>query len=85
MYRTTPMFGTTVHFNQEFKFIPLPSLGGFLVFDVREKPTFEEGSSLGILNIPVATITSSKEVIASIENKLDEKMTIVYVVESVRL
>ena len=79
------MFGTTIHFNQEFRFLPLPSLEGFLVFDVRDKPTFEEGSSLGILNIPISSIVFSKEVSASIDNKLDEKMTIVYIVESVKL
>ena len=79
------MFGTTIHFNQEFKFLPLPSLHGFLVFDLRDKPTFEEGSSLGMLNIPIASIISSKEVSVSIENKLNENITIVYTVESVKL
>lgn len=80
------MFGTTVHYNQEFKFLPLPSLNGFLVFDVREKPTFEDGLSLGLLNIPISSIiSSSKDITVSIENKLDENMTIVYSVESVKL
>ena len=71
------MFGTTVHFNQEFKFLPLPSLNGFLVFDVREKPTFEDGLSLGLLNIPISSIIVSKDITVSIENKLDEKMIII--------
>lgn len=79
------MFGTAVHFNQEFKILPLPSLNGFLVFDVREKPTFEDGLSLGLLNIPISSIITSKDITVSIENKLDEKMIIVYNVESVRL
>jgi hypothetical protein len=47
------VLGKHATFNQELKFLPVPFLDGTMVIDAREKPTFEEGFSLGKVQVRV--------------------------------
>ena len=85
LYKTTPILGAHAVFNQDLKFLPLPSLDGFLMVDVREKPTFEDGCSVGKLKISVASLINSKEVVASVTSEKGEKLTITYVAEAMEI
>ena len=79
--KTTPVLGTHAVFNQQFIFTPLISMDGFLTIDVKEKPTFEEGFSLGKIKILLSTLKNSELVVVPIANKKSEKIFVTYVAE----
>ena len=54
-YKTTSRLGTHCVFNEHLAFARLPDLQGTLTIDVREKPTFDEGISIGVAVVPLAT------------------------------
>lgn len=85
IYKTTPMVGTVISFEQTIKFVPLSSLDGMLTIDIRNKPTFESVSSVGSFSIPIALLQSSKVTSVDIENESNETITVVYSTETVQL
>ena len=56
-------------------------MDGFLTIDVKEKPTFEEGFSLGKIKILLSTLKNSELVVVPIANKKSEKIFVTYVAE----
>lgn len=85
IYKTTPMVGTVISFEQTITFVPLSSLDGMLTIDIRNKPTFESVSSVGSFSIPIALLQSSKVTSVDIENESNETITVVYSTETVQL
>ena len=55
------------------------------MIDVREKLTFEEGSSVGRVSVPISSLSNSKEVAVTIINQKEEKLTVTYSAEAVLL
>jgi len=58
-YKTTSRLGTHCVFNEHLAFARLPDLHGSLTIDVREKPTFDEGISIGMAVVPLATTSTT--------------------------
>ena len=54
-YKTSSRLGTHCVFNEQLAFARLPDLQGSLTIDVREKPTFDEGISIGVAVVSLAT------------------------------
>ena len=85
MYKTTPILGTHAVFNQDLKFLPLTALDGYLLIDIREKPTFDDGFSVGKLKLLISSLSTSnsnsKEVTGSLTSEKGEKLILTYVAE----
>ena len=85
MYKTTPILGTHAVFNQDLKFLPLTALDGYLLIDIREKPTFDDGFSVGKLKLLISSLSTSnsnsKEVTGSLTSEKGEKLIFTYVAE----
>ena len=87
MYKTTPILGTHAVFNQDLKFLPLTALDGYLLIDIREKPTFDDGFSVGKLKLLISSLSTSnsnnnrKELTESLTSEKGEKLILTYVAE----
>ena len=54
-------------------------MDGFLTIDVKEKPTFDEGFSLGKIKILLSTLKNSESVVVPIANQKSENISVTYV------
>ena len=85
LYKTTPILGTHAVFNQDLKFLPLTALDGYLLIDIREKPTFDDGFSVGKLKLLISSLSTSnsnsKEVTQSLTSEKGEKLILTYMAE----
>jgi hypothetical protein len=71
-----------VYFNQDLKFRPLLSLDSVLAIDIRNKPTFDDSTSVGKLTVPLSTIVNSKIITVNIEDGNSGNITVVYSLET---
>ena len=78
IYKTIPVLGSHGVFNHEMSFSPIPAIDGFLTIDVREKPTFEEGSSVGKVKILLSSLQKFEEITVPFITEKAEKILITY-------
>ena len=64
-YKTTSRLGTHCVFNEHLAFARLPDLQGSLTIDIREKPTFDEGISIGVAVVPLLVQQTTNKVASS--------------------
>ena len=84
-YKTSSRLGVHCAFNERLTFMRLPDVLGSLTIDVREKPTFEEGASIGKAYVALAESLEGDQTVR-VEAGEGETVTIVYslTVEAVR-
>ena len=76
-YKTSSRLGAHCAFSERLTFMRLPDVLGSLTIDVREKPTFEEGSSIGKAVVALAGAKDGEQTV-QVDAGGGETVTITY-------
>ena len=76
-YKTSSRLGVHCAFNERLTFMRLPDVLGTMMIDVREKPTFEEGASIGKAVVALAGLLEGDQTV-QVDAGGGETVTITY-------
>ena len=77
-YKTSARLGTHCAFNERLTFMRLPDVQGSLTIDVREKPTFEEGKSIGKAVVALAGLKDGDQTLQVAAEHGSDTVTVTY-------